>query len=149
MMGNASHKGADMMSSKSSTNRCGTRWWEWVLAAVGVPMLALLIWLWLRRRAKEETPQITRMRIDITTPLPLTETPEPTAEEPPLTPDDLKHIDGIGPRISSVLQAAGIRTFALLAETDIAQLRDILKDAGVRANPSTWPKQASLAAVGQ
>jgi predicted flap endonuclease-1-like 5' DNA nuclease len=120
-----------------------------MLAIIGVPMLALLIWLWLRRRAKEEAPQITRMRIDITTSLPPTEMPGPTAEEPPPTPDDLKRIDGIGPRISSVLQAAGIRTFAQLAEADIAQLKDILREAGVRANPSTWPEQASLAAAGQ
>jgi large subunit ribosomal protein L21 len=137
------------MSSKSSANKCGTRWWEWMLAIIGVPMLALLIWLWLRRRAKEETPPITPMRIDITTPFSPTETPEPTAEESPPTPDDLKRINGIGPRISSVLQSAGIWTFAQLAKTDIAQLKNILKDAGVRANPSTWPKQASLAAAGQ
>jgi predicted flap endonuclease-1-like 5' DNA nuclease len=137
------------MSSKASTNKCGTRWWEWILAIIGVPMLALLLWLWLRRRAKEETPLITPMRIDITKSLPPTETPEPTAEESSPTPDDLKRIDGIGPRISGVLLSAGIRTFAQLAETDIAQLKDILKDAGIRANPSTWPKQASLARAGQ
>jgi predicted flap endonuclease-1-like 5' DNA nuclease len=137
------------MSNKSSTNKCGTRWWEWMLAIIGVPMLALLIWLWLRRRTKEEAPQITRMRIDITPPLHPAKTPGPTAEEPPLTPDDLKHIDGIGPRISSVLQAAGIRTYAQLADADLTQIKDILREAGVRANPSTWPEQASLAAVGQ
>jgi predicted flap endonuclease-1-like 5' DNA nuclease len=137
------------MSSKASTNKCGTRWWEWILAIIGVPMLALLLWLWLRRRAKEETPPITPMRIDITTPFPPTETPEPTAEESSPTPDDLKRIGGIGPRISSVLLSAGIRTFAQLAETDIVQLKNILKDAGIRANPSTWPKQASLARARQ
>jgi large subunit ribosomal protein L21 len=112
-------------------------------------MLALLIWLWLRRRAKEETPPITPMRIDITTSASPAEKPEPAAQESSPTPDDLKRINGIGPKISSVLQAAGIRTFTQLAETDIAQLKDILKDAGVRANPSTWPKQASFAAAGQ
>ena len=137
------------MSNKSSMNECGTRWWEWMLAIVGVPTLALLIWLWLRRRAKEEAPPITQMRIDITTPSSLTEAPEPVAEESPPTPDDLKRIDGIGPKISSVLQAAGIRTFAQLAETDIAQLKNILKNAGVRANPGTWPEQANLVMVGQ
>jgi large subunit ribosomal protein L21 len=120
-----------------------------MLAIIGVPTLALLIWLWLRRRAKEEAPPITPVRIDITIPSSPTEAPEPTAEESPPAPDDLKRIDGIGPKISNVLQAAGIRTFAQLAETDIAQLKDILKDAGVRANPGTWPKQASLATVGQ
>ena len=137
------------MSNKSSTNECGTRWWEWMLAIIGVPTLALLIWLWLRRRAKEEAPPITQMRIDITTSSPPTEMPEPTAEESPPAPDDLRRIEGIGPKISSVLQAAGIRTFVQLAETDIAQLKDILRDAGIRANPGTWPEQASLATVSQ
>lgn len=137
------------MSRNLSTNECGTRWWEWMLAIIGVPTLALLIWLWLRRRTKEEAPQITQTRIDITTPLSPTETPEPTAEKSPPAPDDLRRIDGIGPKISSVLQASGIRTFAQLAETDTAQLKDILRDAGIRANPGTWPEQASLATVGQ
>ena len=137
------------MSSKSSAKECGTRWWEWVLAAVGVPVLALLICLWLRRRAQEKAPQITRMRIDITPPSPPIDTPSPVAEEPLPTPDDLKRIDGIGPRIANVLQAAGIRTFAQLAQTDLTELKAILRDAGVRANPSTWPSQASLATFGQ
>ena len=139
------------MSNKSSTNECGTRWWEWMLAIIGVPTLVLLIWLWLRRRAKEEAPQITPMRIDITTPSSPTETPEPAAEESPPAPDDLKRIDGIGPKISALLQAAGIMTFAHLASTDVKRLKRIIAEAGLTAlaDPTSWPEQAGLAATGQ
>jgi predicted flap endonuclease-1-like 5' DNA nuclease len=65
-------------------------------------------------------------------------------------PDDLTQIEGIGPKISSVLQAAGIVTFADLANADTAHLKQILVDAGLRIhNPSTWPEQAALARAGR
>jgi predicted flap endonuclease-1-like 5' DNA nuclease len=73
----------------------------------------------------------------------------------PVTPpkrDDLKLIEGIGPKISSVLRAGGITTFAHLASTDVDQIRQILEAADPRllrlADPRTWPEQAGLAADG-
>lgn len=65
-------------------------------------------------------------------------------------PDDLKLIEGIGPKISGLLNAAGITTFAQLAATDVARLRQILADANLTrlADPGTWPEQARLAAAG-
>ena len=67
---------------------------------------------------------------------------------PPVKPDDLKLIEGIGPKISGLLQAAGISTFAQLAEADVDRLSQILTDAGITgvADPATWPEQARLAA---
>jgi predicted flap endonuclease-1-like 5' DNA nuclease len=63
--------------------------------------------------------------------------------------DDLKRIEGIGPKISGVLQTSGIVTFAQLAATDVDRLKHILSQAGLRlANPDTWPEQARLAADG-
>lgn len=64
--------------------------------------------------------------------------------------DDLKLIEGIGPKISSVLMGAGITTFAQLAATSPDALRRILNDAGLSAinDPATWPDQAALAADG-
>ena len=63
-------------------------------------------------------------------------------------PDDLRRIEGIGPKISSILQATGITTFAKLADVDVEALDKILDEAGIRiANPSTWPEQAKLAAA--
>lgn len=64
--------------------------------------------------------------------------------------DDLKLIEGIGPKISTVLADAGITTFAQLAEASPEALRQILDLAGLSAinDPSTWPQQAALAAAG-
>jgi len=77
-------------------------------------------------------------------------------EEPvpaPPEPDDLKVIEGIGPKISSVLQAAGITTFAQLAGASTGQLEQILEEADPNllrlAKPATWPEQARLAAEGR
>lgn len=63
--------------------------------------------------------------------------------------DNLTRIEGIGPKISSVLQAAGITTFTELADTDAEHVREILRAAGLNlADPTTWPDQARLAAAG-
>jgi large subunit ribosomal protein L27 len=65
--------------------------------------------------------------------------------------DDLKKIEGIGPKISELLVAADISTFAALAATDTDKIREILDAAGSRyriADPTTWPQQAQLAADG-
>jgi predicted flap endonuclease-1-like 5' DNA nuclease len=76
----------------------------------------------------------------------------PTEEAVPPVADDLKRIGGIGPRISSVLQSAGITTFATLAATDVSRLEEVLEAENPRllrlANPATWPEQAQLAAAG-
>jgi predicted flap endonuclease-1-like 5' DNA nuclease len=67
-------------------------------------------------------------------------------------PDDLTKIEGIGPKIAALLQAAGITTHARLATVDVERLRTILRGGGRRfvlADPETWPLQASLAAAGR
>lgn len=79
---------------------------------------------------------------------------EPAAQAPlPGAADDLKLIEGIGPKIASVLREAGIDTFARLAATDVDRLEAILQEADPRlmrlADPGTWPEQAGLAAVGE
>lgn len=68
------------------------------------------------------------------------------------TKDDLKIVEGIGPKISDLLNAAGISTFVQLAATDVAKIKEILAAAGNRYaahDPTTWPKQAELAAAGE
>jgi large subunit ribosomal protein L17 len=136
-----------MMMCKSKTETCGLRWWDWALIVVGLPALALILWLLRRRTEKKTAPDI---RIEITVPPHPTEVITPAVTPVPQAPDDLKRIEGIGPKISSVLQGAGITTFAQLAAASADQLRQILRDAGVRvADPATWPEQAGLAAVGR
>lgn len=65
--------------------------------------------------------------------------------------DDLRIVEGIGPKIAALLQNEGIDTWLALSGTTVQRLRSILDDAGPSfrpANPSTWPEQARLAAHG-
>lgn len=65
-------------------------------------------------------------------------------------PDDLLVIEGIGPRVSTIVTAAGISSFAELASADVERLRTLLADAGVKTiDPSTWPEQARIANEGR
>lgn len=66
--------------------------------------------------------------------------------------DDLKKIEGIGPKIAELLVNAGIDTFAALGSSDIEKIKEVLDAAGSRyriADPTTWPQQAQLAAEGK
>jgi NADH-quinone oxidoreductase subunit I len=78
---------------------------------------------------------------------------EPTEAAAPAETDDLTRVEGIGPKISQVLQAAGIKTFTQLADADADQIRQILEQADPKllqlSDPATWPKQARLAASGK
>jgi len=63
--------------------------------------------------------------------------------------DDLTVIEGVGPKINELLKDNGLKTFAQVADASVAQMRAILDKGGARfriANPSTWAKQAKLAA---
>lgn len=63
--------------------------------------------------------------------------------------DDLKKIEGIGPKIASTLVEAGIATFADLAKTDAAKISEIIADVRGNHVTDTWPAQAQLAADGK
>ncbi len=66
--------------------------------------------------------------------------------------DDLKKIEGIGPKIESLLKEAGIVSFADLENSPAEKVREILDAAGPTfklADPDTWSKQAGLAAAGK
>jgi predicted flap endonuclease-1-like 5' DNA nuclease len=69
----------------------------------------------------------------------------------PIVIDDLKMVEGIGPRIEEILHRAGINSWARLAATTPAQLRSLLAAAGDEYSvhdPTTWPQQAVLALGG-
>ncbi|HNR46087.1 MAG TPA: hypothetical protein PKO03_03395 [Anaerolineaceae bacterium] len=123
-----------------------------ILLAIIILMIFLLIWIFRRARRKKAAPGASA---------PMQTPVEPAAAEPPLAvraaeipvvtaADDLKIIEGIGPKIEQILHAAGITTYAALAASDVAHLREILSAANLRiADPATWPMQAKLAAEGQ
>jgi predicted flap endonuclease-1-like 5' DNA nuclease len=73
----------------------------------------------------------------------------PVAETPKA--DDLTKIEGIGKKIAELIVAEGITTFEALSKTSVKTLQAILDKAGKKFNihnPSTWAKQAKLAAAG-
>ena len=66
--------------------------------------------------------------------------------------DDLRKIEGIGPKTSEHLNNAGITSFAALAEASVERIREVLEAAGPRyksIDPTSWPVQARMAADGQ
>ena len=71
-------------------------------------------------------------------------TPKPKAG------DDFTRIEGVGPRIDTVLKEAGITSYAQLAESTVETLYTVVREAKIRAaTPDTWAEQAALAAAGQ
>ncbi|MCA0455088.1 MAG: hypothetical protein LCI00_14030 [Chloroflexi bacterium] len=68
----------------------------------------------------------------------------------PAKPDDLKVIEGIGPKMEKALHAAGITTFAQLSGASEGEINAAILAAGMRFAPSvpTWAEQASYAANG-
>jgi predicted flap endonuclease-1-like 5' DNA nuclease len=61
--------------------------------------------------------------------------------------DDLKLVEGIGPKIEEIFHAAGIKTWVELSKTDPKRLKEILTAAGERFqmhDPGTWPKQSKM-----
>ncbi len=63
--------------------------------------------------------------------------------------DDLKIIEGIGPKVSKLLNEKGIHSFGDLAAADVDKVKSMLEAAGYGyMDPSSWPAQAKLAATG-
>jgi predicted flap endonuclease-1-like 5' DNA nuclease len=76
--------------------------------------------------------------------------PAKSATKAAAKPDDLTVIEGIGPKMSAALVAAGIDTYARLAQTSEEALHAAVEAAGMRLAPSipTWAQQAAFAAKG-
>lgn len=81
------------------------------------------------------------------------ETPAPIVEEAaPAESDDLKTIEGIGPKIAELLNKSGINTFAELAAATPESIKETLSKAEGNFgshDPGTWPAQAKMAADGE
>lgn len=62
--------------------------------------------------------------------------------------DDLKMVEGVGPKIEGLLNEGGIQTWEDLANAPTEKVQAILDEAGPRYrmhDPATWAKQAKLA----
>ena len=67
-------------------------------------------------------------------------------------PDDLKIVEGIGPKIEELCNNIGIFTWKQLSETSAERLQEMLNAAGKRYqihNPATWAEQARMANEGE
>lgn len=61
--------------------------------------------------------------------------------------DDLKLVEGIGPKIAEQLNKHGLKTWADVATAKPAQLKKVLAEAGDRFqmhDPSSWPEQCRM-----
>ena len=66
--------------------------------------------------------------------------------------DDLKIVEGVGPKIAGLLNEAGINTWEELANAPTEKIQEVLDNAGPRYrmhDPATWSKQAQMAAAEQ
>jgi predicted flap endonuclease-1-like 5' DNA nuclease len=134
----------------------GNPWWLWILvffALLAFVLFVLWWWLYSGRDEEESAPPAGHKPAPAALPEPAaTQVAEraPAVSSAPAVRDDLKRVEGIGPKIAGVLQSAGITTFAQLAVTDVERLKQILAEADPNllrlADPTTWPEQARLAA---
>lgn len=73
-------------------------------------------------------------------------------ESAAIAKDDLKKIEGIGPKAAEVLNNAGIHTFLELAGKKAEEIKSILEQSGGHfhlQDTTTWAQQAELAAAGK
>jgi predicted flap endonuclease-1-like 5' DNA nuclease len=64
-----------------------------------------------------------------------------------ITADDLKLVEGIGPKIEELFHNAGLKTWADVAKTEASKLKEILVAGGERFlmhDPTTWPTQCQM-----
>jgi large subunit ribosomal protein L27 len=77
---------------------------------------------------------------------------EEVKEEAPKTAtkgDDLKKLEGVGPKLAEILNEAGITTYAGLAGTSVEKMKEILEAAGSRyasKDPAPWIAEAKTLA---
>ena len=65
--------------------------------------------------------------------------------------NDLKIVEGIGPKIEQLFHSHGINTWKALAEVSVAKCQEVLDSGGDRYrihDPSSWPMQAKMAYEG-
>jgi predicted flap endonuclease-1-like 5' DNA nuclease len=110
----------------------------------------VLAWWFLRRPEQDTTNHFQAVEIPITPepkpepePLDIPKKSAPKRKPKAIQKDDLTQISGIGPKISTILEAAGITSFSQLAKTSPEALWEILNQAGIRlAKPEIWIEQA-------
>lgn len=138
-------------------------WWQHILMLVVAAILGYIIG-YLSRKSKVESLETELSELDgaldecqksvksVMAAVPAMKTTPVVALAPesvvPIIPDDLKIVEGIGPKIEQLLNKEGILTFVQLANTSPERIKEILVAAGSRFqmhDPATWPQQSALA----
>jgi predicted flap endonuclease-1-like 5' DNA nuclease len=133
----------------AGSQKSGIRWWMWISIILGGAASFLLVTILMRRReAKGEVVPVRRIELK---PKPRSRPGQSRrrAKPKPARSNDLTVIEGIGPKTADLLQSAGIKTYARLSAAGAERIKEILTESGIRANPTTWPEQAKLAAAGK
>ncbi len=79
-------------------------------------------------------------------------TKEAVANDTKAKADDLTKIEGVGPKAAEALANAGLETFSKVAKAEAEKMKEILTEASSRMahlDPTSWPKQAKMAADGK
>ncbi len=66
--------------------------------------------------------------------------------------DDLKLVEGIGPKIEGLFHNFGIKTWQALSDATVAKCQEVLDSGGKRYqihDPASWPMQAKMAYKGE
>lgn len=66
--------------------------------------------------------------------------------------DDLKLVEGIGPKIEELFHSAGLKTWWDISQASSERLKEILNNGGTQFKmhePGTWPKQCLLMVEGK
>lgn len=66
--------------------------------------------------------------------------------------DDLKIVEGIGPKIEELFHNHNIKTWKALSECSVAKCQEVLNSGGKRFEihrPASWPEQAKMAYEGK
>jgi predicted flap endonuclease-1-like 5' DNA nuclease len=140
----------------------------WVAGLEAIVLLAVAAYVgwWLARRtfavqidglqadisARRAALEDCKKSIEVATPVATAAVPVAALAVTPVVPDDLKIVEGIGPKIEGLLNNEGILTFSQLAVTTTERIKEILDAAGPRFqmhDPTTWPQQSALARDGK
>ncbi len=76
---------------------------------------------------------------------PAKEAPKKEAPKAETKGDDLTKLDGVGPKLAEILNAAGLNSYADVAGTSVEKFKEILEAAGSRyasKDPQPWIDQA-------
>ncbi len=97
-----------------------------------------------------ETPK--EKKVEVTTEAPKVEKAPKAKKAAKTETDDLTKVEGVGPKAAEALVKAGLETYAKLAKAKADKIKEILTEASSRMahlDPTSWPKQAKMAADGK